>query len=324
MPELPEVETVVRQIRPLVEGRTIAAVARASRLMVKPTRPAFVRSITGQPIERIDRQGKWMFFRLGSGSTLVIHLGMTGQLGVTDSKQPLAPHTHLTLRFADAPEGDELRFVDPRRFGELVYYDAPAFSARFGPQKLGPDALELTPERLLGIVSKTKRRIKVVLMDQRVVAGIGNIYADEILFDARIAPARPAETLDRAAVRRLCRSTAKVLRRAIEHQGTSIRDYVTAHGVPGEFQKLLRVYGRVGLPCSSCKAPIVRSAAVLPGRSSYFCPICQALPEIVENQTAPPVRSKTKAGKSGKSPDQSHSESHSGSKSADTWLDDGF
>lgn len=288
MPELPEVETIVRGIRPAIVGRRIDRVIYAAASMIRcddangscehdEAVGRITAVLAGRQVRQLDRVGKWMFFRLEgslpSPDTLVIHLGMTGRLGVVPASRDLPPHCHLRLALDDGQE--ELRFADPRRFGELHFFDADRFRNAFESDRLGPDAIGLRRSRLAAALARTGRRLKVVLLDQRVIAGIGNIYADEILFAARLSPFRPADSLDAAELHRLHAAIGSVLRRAIRHQGTSIRDYVTSHGLPGEFQNQLSVYGRVNLPCRRCTQPIQLATTAVTGRSTYWCPTCQ-------------------------------------------------
>lgn len=272
MPELPEVETVVRGLRPGVVGRRVAGVITDASGMVQAPRQ-FRQKLTGQRFERIDRHGKWMFFRLSDGPTLVLHLGMTGRLEVVERRLPLMAHTHLRVRLDD---GRELRFVDPRRFGTIRFCEADEFTREFGPTRLGPEATRVALGYMEQVLRGTERRIKAVLLDQRRIAGIGNIYADEILYAARVHPARPGRSLYPDEIDAIHRAIKRVLARAIRHQGTSIRDYVTAHGVPGAFQKRLAVYGRAGLACKSCPVGVELSREIIPGRATHFCPACQS------------------------------------------------
>lgn len=273
MPELPEVETVVRGIRPQAVGRTILSVRRASPLMARSQVGPFRRGLVGRRFLALDRHGKWMFFRLSGDRTLVVHLGMTGRLEVTPAATPALPHTHLRLALDRGDE--ELRFSDPRRFGELWLAGPAHLEERFGPKRLGPEALAIDALSWRTTLAATKRKLKVVLLDQRAVAGIGNIYADEILFDAGLSPAALANRVGDQAAEALRRAIGRVLRRAIRCQGTSIRDYVTAQGVPGEFQDRLKVYGRAGEPCKRCRGAIVLDRSIVAGRATYWCPNCQ-------------------------------------------------
>lgn len=272
MPELPEVETVVRGVRPKLVGRRIRSVPLASPLMVASPR-SFAKRLCGHQVLAMDRVGKWMFVRLSSTDTLVLHLGMTGHLEVTAATAALVPHTHLRLELDDGAE--QLRFSDPRRFGEIVLYRPEEWQARFGDDKLGPDALAIKPRQLAQRLAKTRRNLKSALMDQRVVAGVGNIYADEILFAARLAPSARADSLSDDQARTLHRQMGRILRRSIAANGTTIRDYVTSQGAPGEFQSRLMVYGRADLPCKNCSTRIELIRTIVSGRATYWCPRCQ-------------------------------------------------
>ena len=276
MPELPEVETVVRAIRPRTVGRVIRGVPHASPLMARTDTGRFAERLRGRRIERLDRHGKWMFFHLSDEAVFVAHLGMTGRLGIAERDAESAPHTHLRLRLGDGAE--ELRFSDARRFGELWVYRPDAWYRRFGPHRLGPDALRITTGDLAKRLRLARRRLKAVLLDQRAVAGIGNIYADEVLFESSLNPARSANRLRPEESARLHHAVGSVLRRAIRCNGTSIRDYVTAEGVPGEFQERLNVYGRADLPCKKCSTRIELTRTVVTGRATYWCPVCQVGP----------------------------------------------
>lgn len=214
-----------------------------------------------------------MFFGLAGGNTLVLHLGMTGRLSVVPQAAPVESHTHLRLLMDN--ENDELRFADPRRFGEILLYDPATFAARFGPHHLGPDALTIKPAQLAKGLRRTRRRIKAALLDQKAVAGIGNIYADEILFEAGVRPTARCNRLNAEQIGRIHRVMGRVLRRAIRHNGTSIRDYVTGQGVPGEFQNHLKVYGRADQPCTKCPNLVRLDRKVVTGRATYWCPTCQ-------------------------------------------------
>ncbi|MGL5098071.1 MAG: Fpg/Nei family DNA glycosylase, partial [Planctomycetia bacterium] len=192
----------------------------------------------------------------------------------------VAPHTHLRLRLADADnhadaEPHELRFSDPRRFGELLLVDAVGFTERFGLDRLGPDALGVPKKRFAERLRATDRRIKGVLLDQRVLAGVGNIYADEACHAAGVAPRRKAADLTDAEIAALHHALGAVLRRAVKHNGTTIRDYVDGRGASGGFQDFLRVYGRAGLPCKKCGAEVQMDRTTVAGRATCWCPQCQ-------------------------------------------------
>ena len=265
MPELPEVETIARDLAPKLTGRTISRVDVRWQRSIDP-RGRAARALVGDTIAGVRRLGKYVTIDLASGRTATVHLRMTGRL-IAD---PLAalPHTRIVVYFAD---GGSLVLSDVRKFARLRIIDGdPREALELGIDPFDPD---LTPARFLGLMRGRTTKIKVFLLDQRRLAGIGNIYASEALFDARIPPTRPAGKLTRAQGAALLRSLRKVLRKAIYHRGSCVDDYVDAEGKPGEFQKKLAVYGRGGLPCRRCRAPIRR--VVLAQRGTFFCPVCQ-------------------------------------------------
>ena len=271
MPELPEVETVVRELRPSLIGRRLVSVRLSEKALRRPWSPEWNPVLCGRDVEEIERRGKWIILRLQGERFLVLHLGMTGQLVVHPANTPVAEHTHLIL---ELDNGKELRFRDIRRFGSATLLPHPdALKQFFDKVGLGPEPFDLDrhfwKERLAG----TTRCLKAVLLDQRLIAGVGNIYADEALFEARLHPARVANTLSAAEVQRLGRWVVVVLRKAIDQRGSSIRNYVGGSGQKGKFQEQLRVYGRTGQPCRRCRTPIERIR--LAGRSTHFCPSCQ-------------------------------------------------
>ena len=274
MPELPEVETVRRTLAESVVGKKII---QADILLPKMVRDcplaSFVGGVTGRSIRRVDRRGKFLLLRLDSELTLVVHLGMSGRFFYAEERPPggFPRHTHAVFRLDD---GGWLVYCDPRQFGRLTLADDPRRVVR-GLGRMGPEPLEreFSASYLEGVLGRRKGRIKQVLLDQGLVAGIGNIYADEILFDARIHPERRAESLTGEEAARLHQSIRRVLRRGIRHRGTTISDYVDGRGVPGDFQNRLKAYGREGEACPRCGEQIRRIR--LAGRSTYFCPGCQ-------------------------------------------------
>ncbi len=273
MPELPEVETVVREIRPALVGRRIRAVAASGHALRRPWSAAWHAPLTGRRVREVYRRGKWIVVGLDDKAALVLHLGMTGQLTVAAASDPAADHTHLTFALDD---GRHLRFRDVRRFGGATLYPGPDELERFfAESKLGPEPFDLDAAYLHGRLAATGRCLKAVLLDQRVVAGVGNIYADESLFEARLSPTQPGRDTGLRSAARLRRAVVKVLRRAIDRRGSSIRDYVGGNGQPGGFQNEFRVYGRTGEPCRCCRTPIARVR--LAGRSTHYCPVCQAV-----------------------------------------------
>jgi formamidopyrimidine-DNA glycosylase len=269
VPELPEVETIARGLQRAIAGKQIARVSVSRPKVVAPELSRFERELTGETIEKVGRRGKFVVVGLGSKKQLVVHLRMTGRLivqpaGTTD----LEPYTNVLLTFAD---GTRLAFADVRQFGRmrLVGPEEP-WAAEVGLEPLSDD---FTFERFSGLLDGRTTPIKVFLLDQRRIAGIGNIYACEALWEARIDPRRPAGSLSRKRRRRLHDAIGSVLRLAIEMRGTSVDDYVDAEGLRGGFQNKLSVYGRDGQGCLRCGKPIVRS--VLAQRGTWWCRTCQ-------------------------------------------------
>jgi formamidopyrimidine-DNA glycosylase len=265
MPELPEVETVVRTLSPKVTGRKIRRAVHVRQDMVTPDDFDLARAVRGRTVEKVTRRGKRIVFHLDDGNLFFIHLGMTGRLSVDSSRAEREKHTHLIF---DVGDGKELRFRDPRRFGEIRW-----LGCDMGDDKMGPEPLTMRLSQLSARLAKTKRAIKNALMDQSVVAGLGNIYVDESLFAAGIHPLASAHELKPAQVKELWQSIKRVLRRAIRHRGSTLRDYVDAEGGKGAFQRLHSVYDRKGKPCRKCEHTIER--IVLGGRSTHFCRKCQ-------------------------------------------------
>jgi formamidopyrimidine-DNA glycosylase len=275
VPELPEVETVVRELRPRLTGRRFLSVAcsrcyaaarRVRGRARRPWQPTWGARLLGSRVEAVRRRGKWVVLELNGPGRLVFHLGMTGQLAVAPADAPAPPHTHL--RFALSDGWNELRFRDARRFGSATLFsDDAALEAFFARSRLGPEPFDVAAADWRGRLAATARPLKAVLLDQRFVAGVGNIYADEALFAARLHPARPGRGLGAAEADRLRRAVGSVLRRAIARRGTDLGDGV----VVGAYET--RVYGRAGKPCPRCRAAVERVR--LAGRSTHFCPRCQ-------------------------------------------------
>jgi formamidopyrimidine-DNA glycosylase len=263
MPELPEVQTIVTALQPKLTGQIIRRVQIRRPDVISPTNTKFHVFITGQKITTISRRGKRIIFQLGTGDQFYIHLGMTGRLTLTTAAPAL--HTHIIFEIAEY----QLHFSDPRRFGGIF-----CLGKTESPDKgLGPEPLEIRAGELAAALSRTTRAIKNALLDQTVLAGVGNIYADEALFESHIHPLTRSDQLSPVQTSSLTKAIKKVLRRALLHRGSTLRDYRDASGNPGDFQKLHRVYGREGQPCHICKTKIIR--ITLTGRSAHFCPVCQ-------------------------------------------------
>jgi formamidopyrimidine-DNA glycosylase len=267
MPELPEVETIARDLAPLVRGRTIARVSAQRKPPVFDERSLPASLLARKTVERVRRAGKFLVFDLGDDLHLTVHLRMTGNLLFQRRARPV-DRTRAVIRFTD---GAQLVFADVRKFGRMrVLRGDPVAVLGLGIDPLAP---ELDEPRFAALAKSRTTRTKVFLLDQRRLAGIGNIYACEALYQAGVRPGKPVGKLTRLQRSRLLRALRAVLRKAIQHRGSSIDDYLDAEGKEGEFQKQLRVYGRAGLPCRRCGTPIRR--VVLAQRGTFYCPVCQ-------------------------------------------------
>jgi len=286
MPELPEVETIARGLHKRVAGDAIESVWLGSKPQTMKSRPAEIAAtLEHTRITQVRRMGKHIVFdlersgkvqaslpakgrmrriALGPRSQWIVHLGMTGRMVVCEPSAEIARHTHAIVTLAS---GHELRFVDPRRFGRLSVESEGNFEAG------GVEPLEVEKERFLALFRGRKTPIKSALLNQKLLRGVGNIYADESLFRAGLRPRRRVSTITRAQLERLYLAVQIVLKEAIALGGSSISDYVDADGEEGFFQLRHRVYGREGEPCLVCKTPIKR--VVIVGRSSHYCPHCQ-------------------------------------------------
>jgi formamidopyrimidine-DNA glycosylase len=273
MPELPEVETIKRTLAPHLQGRTIAGVeVHHPGVIAIPDADSFARILAGKRITGLERRGKYLLFNLDDDYGLAAHLRMTGRLVLAASVDPLPPHTHIVWYL---PGDLTLRWVDSRRFGRLYLARKDEVVFKTGLKELGPEPLDpaFNSATLAAICAGRRRPVKQVLLDQRLLAGIGNIYADEILFVAGLDPRRPAASLNQEEVACLRGAIQAVLEQGIANHGTSIRDYVDGSGRQGSNQDHLQVYSRTGRPCPRCSQILVRVR--LGGRSTHFCPRCQ-------------------------------------------------
>src|SRR6266849_7628511 len=290
MPELPEVETVARGLRRAILGRRILSVTLGKTDFIDDP-VALEQHLPGRQIAAVERYGKFLLLRLmlpagvgssgsasigatngdGAPASLLVHLGMTGHIAPHPASQPCEKHTHACFLLDD---GRELRYTDARRFGRLAYLPEEALLAKLSA--FGADALEVSAEDFVACIRSRRARVKALLMDQHVLRGVGNIYADESLWRAKIHPAQLGARLSAKQARALRRVLQDILRKAIAMRGSSISDFVDAEGRPGEYQRHHRAYGREGKKCYRCGALIRR--ALVAGRSSYFCPKCQPAP----------------------------------------------
>ena len=271
MPELPEVETIARGLAPRLRGRVIAGCELLYRPLLRRAGPKRLAALKGRLILGVRRRGKMLLIELEGRRTLVFHLKMTGQFLFASADEPRDKHARLVLRFEDGR--DELRFHDVRKFGFLLCVDGDPLGSCGELAALGFEPLDVPLSGFAALLERRKARIKALLLDQTAIAGIGNIYADEMLFDARVHPMKTASSLSRAAVARLHVSMRKILEQAIAEGGSTLQDYRDAEGREGSFQESHQVYGRAGEPCPRCGVPIRR--IIVAGRSTHFCPRCQ-------------------------------------------------
>ena len=273
MPELPEVETIRRDLEPLVAGRTIVSVE-----VDESTLPLLLgvgvslddlrASLVGERISSAGRAGKYLLFATEGGRTWVVHLRMTGRLVWKDSGAPAEPYERARVRFDG---GHDLRWSDLRKFGTWrLTDDVSTVLRKLGPEPISPD---FTLAKFRKAIAGATAPIKSVLLDQKRLAGIGNIYADEALYAARVRPETPADELSNGALSRLFQASREVLERGIANRGASFSDYVDARGEAGRHHMYVQVFRRTGLPCYTCGSLINRT--VIGGRSTHFCPRCQ-------------------------------------------------
>jgi formamidopyrimidine-DNA glycosylase len=272
MPELPEVETVRTRLEPLLTGRRFERVEISDPRLVRPFEPAEVAAeLEGERVAAVDRRGKYLIVRFESGRALLVHLRMTGSLRHTSGEPAGDPHRRALVRLDD---GSDLAYRDVRRFGTWLLLEPgelePYLGARVGEEPF--DAL-FTAARLGERLARRRAPIKTALLDQRTLAGLGNIYVDEALWRARIHPLRPAESLDRTELRRLHKAVRAALEAGIARQGSTLRDYALPDGSSGSMQDEFKVYGREGEPCDRCGEALAKTRVA--GRGTWFCSSCQ-------------------------------------------------
>jgi len=268
MPELPEVETIVQGLNKTILNKKIKQVKIIYPGIVKWKTANFIKETLGQKIKNIKRRGKNILLMLSQDKAILIHLGMSGHIFYTSPHQTLDKHDHIIFRFTSGKK--EIRYNDPRKFGKVKLIDL-----RCCPDldKLGVEPLEISEKDFVNLMAKRKGRIKSLLLNQKILAGIGNIYADESLFEAKINPLSKIEQISPAKLKDLHRSIKKVLKKAIRAGGSSIRTYTDLSGNTGRFQLSHKVYAREGESCKICDAKIKR--IIVNQRSSHYCPKCQ-------------------------------------------------
>jgi formamidopyrimidine-DNA glycosylase len=267
MPELPEVETIRAQLAPRLRGRTLASVEIFDPRLTRPfDLHEIVEELEGDRVEAVERRGKYLLLRLASGRALLVHLRMTGSFG-------FAPTSHERA-VIELDDGTRLAYRDVRRFGTWLVLEGaelePYLATKNGPEPLGR---RFTSRWLAAQLARRRAPLKAVLLDQRVVAGLGNIYADEALWRARLSPVLPANEAEPDEVKRLVRAIRAALGMGIERQGSTLSDYATPEGSRGAMQDEFRVYGREGQPCPRCGTPIAKTR--VGGRGTWYCPYCQ-------------------------------------------------
>ena len=277
MPELPDVETIRRELEKEVVGKKVKTVEVSGTRTVKRQKKAeFKTGLEGAKINGVQRKGKYLLLPLDTGSVLVVHLGMSGQLLRAVPKDPVAKHTHVTISFT---QGGQLRFVDPRTFGELFLATPDEITSQVEElSTLGVDPVE-TPMSWVDfghLLRSRNMKVKAFLTDQSLIAGIGNIYADEILFDAGLRYDRETASLTTQEIRRLYRSVVEILHEACKYNGSTLADaqYVDIFGKPGTYQDHHQVYDRDKQPCRRCRRGDIQKAKFA-GRSTFYCEVCQ-------------------------------------------------
>jgi len=267
MPELPEVETIKRELEQAILGKKIVGVViNNAKVIREPKKEKFIAELKNTEIKKIIRRGKLLIFELSSGKSLTVHLKMTGQLIYPGNGKT----SRVSFKFSN---GKLLDFNDTRLFGELRILDNWQ-NLKF-VKELGPEPFDLSEEKFSEMLKNRKTKIKILLMDQKIISGIGNLYANEALFRARIHPEQPASSLSAQEKEKLFEEIKKVLSEAIHYKGSSVDQYVQLSGEPGDYVKYHQVYDRENEPCYKCKGKVKR--ITLGGRGTYFCPSCQKL-----------------------------------------------
>jgi formamidopyrimidine-DNA glycosylase len=278
MPELPEVESVRRRLAPVLEGRRLEQVEIGDARLTRPFDPGEVaRELEGERVVAVDRRGKYLIVRFESGRALLVHLRMTGSFRLRSAAEDALPEDAYRRAVVRLDDGSDAAYRDVRRFGTWLLLEPgeldPYLETRVGPEPLDP---AFTAKMLASRLANRRAPVKAAILDQRTLAGVGNIYADEALWRARIHPLRAAGSLEQSEIRKLRQAIRDVLELGIERQGSTLRDYALPDGEAGGMQHEFKVYGRLGEPCVRCGTPIER--IVVGGRGTWYCPRCQVSP----------------------------------------------
>jgi formamidopyrimidine-DNA glycosylase len=276
LPELPEVEVIVRHLKSRLSGLAISSFRIVTPRILRDTDMSELLSIKGRTVNNVRRRGKYIVIETDGKARLYFHLKMTGQFLFCPPHEPWDKHTHFGLAFTGSPF--ELRFRDVRKFGFVSCLSEQTNSVTEALDQLGPEPLDIQRGQFIELFQGRKARMKSLLLNQSFLAGIGNIYADEILFKAKVHPAIPANILEDTHLHRVWEAMNHILHSAILQGGSSIRDFVDTDRREGSYQQQHQVYGREGLPCPECSHKISRLRII--GRSSFVCPACQKLPQL--------------------------------------------
>jgi len=289
MPELPEVETVRRRLEPVLTGRRFERVEISDPRLVRPYEPDEVAAeLQGERVASVERRGKYLILRFETDRVLLIHLRMTGSLRHSSAGLDDDPHRRALVRLDD---GSDVAYRDVRRFGTWLLLEPGELDAYLAP-RLGEEPLDapFTAARLGQLLARRRAPVKAALLDQRTLAGMGNIYVDEALWRAKIHPLRPAESLEPNELRRLHRAVRTSLEHGLARQGSTLRDYKLPDGGSGSMQHEFKVYGRGGEPCDRCGTPIAKIRVA--GRGTWFCPTCQPQLQAASSSSSAPSRSR--------------------------------
>jgi formamidopyrimidine-DNA glycosylase len=289
MPELPEVETVRRRLEPVLTGRRFERVEISDPRLVRPHEPHEVAAeLQGERVASVERRGKYLILRFETDRVLLIHLRMTGSLRHSSAGLDDDPHRRALVKLDD---GSDVAYRDVRRFGTWLLLEPGELDAYLAP-RLGEEPLDapFTAARLGQLLARRRAPVKAALLDQRTLAGMGNIYVDEALWRAKIHPLRPAESLEPNELRRLHRAVRTSLEHGLARQGSTLRDYKLPDGASGSMQHEFKVYGRGGEPCDRCGTPIAKIRVA--GRGTWFCPTCQPHLQAASSSSSAPSRSR--------------------------------